>query len=71
MILQFFKSWGVLVILALVTAASNAYATVEINIAKTLKIDEVPVEVVVRYIAVHLPAVSMLQQSRRGWHVPC
>ena len=47
MISQFFKSWGVLVILVLATTASNAYATVEINIEKTWKIDEVPVEVVV------------------------
>ena len=47
MISKFIKSWGGLIVLALVTVVSNVYATVEINLEKTLKTDGVPLDVVV------------------------
>ena len=47
MISKFVKLCVVLVILAVLTAASWVYAAVEINLEKTLKIDGVPLDVVV------------------------
>ncbi len=47
MIPKFVKSCVVLVILAVLTAASWVYAAVEINLEKTLKTDGVPLDVVV------------------------
>lgn len=47
MISKFVKSQVVVVILTILTAASWVHAAVEINLEKTLKIDGVPLDVVV------------------------
>ena len=47
MIAKFVKSWGVLIIFALTTAASSVYASVEINLEKTLKTDGMPLDLAI------------------------